>query len=115
MPLEVKYNGEGEGMASDRIKSRQRVQEYGEVLTPRHIVNAMPDLVKQETERIDLRVLKPAWCAGNFLFETSGANCGWRKRAMRGERGYAVSKVFSHSFFIVFCTEFCVKHSQHPY
>ncbi|MGB9712858.1 MAG: SAM-dependent DNA methyltransferase, partial [Dissulfurimicrobium hydrothermale] len=37
------------------IKSKQRVRDHGEVLTPQHIVNAMLDLVKQETERIDSR------------------------------------------------------------
>jgi len=51
------------------IKSRQRVQDHGEVLTPQHIVNAMLDLVKQETERIDSRFLEPACGTGNFLVE----------------------------------------------
>ncbi|MDR7897255.1 N-6 DNA methylase, partial [Thermosynechococcus sp. JY1332] len=50
-------------------KSRQRVVDYGEVLTPPHIVNAMLDLVKQETERIDSRFLEPACGTGNFLVE----------------------------------------------
>ncbi|GIW02365.1 N-6 DNA methylase [Roseiflexus sp.] len=50
-------------------KSRQRVTDYGEVLTPQHIVNAMLDLVKQETERIDSRFLEPACGTGNFLIE----------------------------------------------
>jgi len=52
-----------------QIKSKQRVTEYGEVLTPQHIVNAMLDLVKQETERIDSRFLEPACGTGNFLIE----------------------------------------------
>lgn len=51
------------------VKSRQRVADYGEVLTPPHIVNAMLDLVKQETERIDSRFLEPACGTGNFLVE----------------------------------------------
>ncbi|WP_233838733.1 GIY-YIG nuclease family protein [Thermosynechococcus sichuanensis] len=51
------------------IKSKQRVADYGEVLTPPHIVNAMLDLVKQETERIDSRFLEPACGTGNFLIE----------------------------------------------
>ena len=41
----------------EQVKSKQRVAEYGEVLTPQWIVNAMLDLVKQETERIDSRFL----------------------------------------------------------
>lgn len=55
--------------AEKTIKSRQRVQEHGEVLTPEHIVNAMLDLVKPETERIDSRFLEPACGTGNFLAE----------------------------------------------
>jgi len=50
-------------------KSKHRIAEYGEVLTPEHIVNAMLDLVKQETERIDSRFLEPACGTGNFLIE----------------------------------------------
>lgn len=49
------------------IKSKQRVADYGEVLTPPHIVEAMLDLVKPETERIDSRFLEPACGTGNFL------------------------------------------------
>jgi SAM-dependent methyltransferase len=48
---------------------KQRIAEYGEVLTPQHIVGAMLDLVKQETERIDSRFLEPACGTGNFLVE----------------------------------------------
>src|SRR6185503_12455837 len=39
----------------------------GEVLTGKREVNAMLDLVKQETERIDSRFLEPACGDGNFL------------------------------------------------
>lgn len=51
------------------IKSKQRVVNHGEVLTPEWIVKAMLDLVKQETERIDSRFLEPACGTGNFLVE----------------------------------------------
>ncbi len=51
------------------VKSKHRVAAFGEVLTPKHIVNAMLDLVKQETERIDSRFLEPACGTGNFLVE----------------------------------------------
>ncbi len=54
---------------SEQIKSKQRVTEFGEVLTSPEIVNAMLDLVKQETERIDSRFLEPACGTGNFLIE----------------------------------------------
>ena len=49
------------------VKSRQRVADHGEVLTPAWMVEAMLDLVKAETERIDSRFLEPACGNGNFL------------------------------------------------
>ena len=49
------------------IKSKQRVSDHGEVFTSEREVNAMLDLVKQETERIDSRFLEPACGDGNFL------------------------------------------------
>lgn len=38
-----------------QVKSKQRVVDRGEVFTAEREVNAMLDLVKQETERIDSR------------------------------------------------------------
>jgi len=49
------------------IKSKQRIADHGEVFTPAWMVNAMLDLVKGETERIDSRFLEPACGSGNFL------------------------------------------------
>lgn len=54
---------------AEQVKSRQRVQDHGEVFTNEREVNAMLDLVKQETERIDSRFLEPACGDGNFLAE----------------------------------------------
>ncbi len=51
------------------IKSKKRVADHGEVFTSEREVNAMLDLVKQETERIDSRFLEPACGDGNFLSE----------------------------------------------
>lgn len=51
----------------DQIKSKQRVADHGEVFTPLELVEAMLDLVKNETERIDSRFLEPACGSGNFL------------------------------------------------
>jgi len=51
------------------IISKQRVADHGEVLTGKREVNAMLDLVKQETERIESRFLEPACGTGNFLTE----------------------------------------------
>jgi len=52
-----------------QVKSKQRVADHGEVFTAEREVNAMLDLVKQETERIDSRFLEPACGTGNFLVE----------------------------------------------
>jgi hypothetical protein len=49
------------------VKSKQRVADHGEVFTPPWMVEAMLDLVKGETERIDSRFLEPACGNGNFL------------------------------------------------
>ena len=49
------------------VKSKQRVADHGEVFTPAWLVEAMLDLVKDETERIDARFLEPACGSGNFL------------------------------------------------
>ncbi|HWP94862.1 MAG TPA: DNA methyltransferase [Gammaproteobacteria bacterium] len=51
------------------IKSKQRVADHGEVFTPAWLVEAMLDLVKPETERIDSRFLEPACGSGNFLVQ----------------------------------------------
>ena len=40
-----------------QVKSRERVTQHGEVFTAEREVNAMLDLVKDETERIDSRFL----------------------------------------------------------
>lgn len=49
------------------IKSKKRVADHGEVFTPSWMVDAMLDLVKGETDRIDSRFLEPACGSGNFL------------------------------------------------
>jgi hypothetical protein len=51
------------------IKSKKRVADHGEVFTPPWMVEAMLDLVKGETERIDSRFLEPACGSGNFLVQ----------------------------------------------
>ena len=53
------------------VKSRHRVKAYGEVLTPRHMVDRMLDLVRTELETgadfVDKTFLEPAAGDGNFL------------------------------------------------
>jgi len=51
------------------VKSKQRVADHGEVFTPPWMVEAMLDLVKDETGRIDSRFLEPACGSGNFLVQ----------------------------------------------
>lgn len=49
------------------VKSKQRVADHGEVFTPPWMVETMLDLVQDESERIDSRLLEPACGSGNFL------------------------------------------------
>ena len=51
------------------IKSKERISKFGEVFTSQREVNAMLDLVYEETLRIDSRFLEPACGDGNFLIE----------------------------------------------
>ena len=52
-----------------QIKSRQRVADHGEVFTNPREVNAMLELVRDESFRLDSRFLEPACGDGNFLIE----------------------------------------------
>jgi hypothetical protein len=67
------------------IKSKQRVADHGEVFTPAWLVDAILDLVKGETERIDSRFLEPACGSGNFLVQIL------RRRLAAVERTYGKS------------------------
>lgn len=51
------------------LRSKQRIADHGEVFTPAWLVEAMLDMVKGETERIDARFLEPACGSGNFLVQ----------------------------------------------
>lgn len=53
--------------AKPLVKSKQRVQDHAEVLTPAWLVDDMLDLVRDESERVDSRFLEPACGDGNFL------------------------------------------------
>ncbi|GAC1380127.1 MAG: N-6 DNA methylase [Marmoricola sp.] len=55
------------GSALSLVKSKQRMNDHGEVFTPAWLVDAMLDQIKAETERIDSRFLEPACGDGNFL------------------------------------------------
>lgn len=51
------------------IKSKERVQQHGEVFTPQWMVQKMLDVegIKQACENIDATFLEPAAGDGNFL------------------------------------------------
>ena len=53
----------------NQVKHKQRVTDHGEVFTSEREVNAMLDMVEQETLRIESRFLEPACGTGNFLAE----------------------------------------------
>ncbi len=55
--------------SAKQVRTKKRVTDHGEVFTNEREVNAMLDLIKQETERIDSRFLEPACGNGNFLTE----------------------------------------------
>lgn len=88
-----------QNQSANQVKSKDRVTNHGEVFTHEREVNAMLDLVNQETERIDSRFLEPACGNGNFLAEVLR-----RKLAVVGSRykrnqidyeGYAILAVSS--------------------
>ncbi len=84
-----------------QTNSRQRIADHGEVFTSKREVNAMLDLVKQETERIESRFLEPACGTGNFLAEIlerklSVVESRYKKSQLEFERNAitAVSSVY---------------------
>lgn len=82
-----------------QVISKKRVTDHGEVLTGKREVNAMLDLVKNETECIDSRFLEPACGTGNFLVEILErklrvVKARYRKSLLEYER-YAVIAVSS--------------------
>ncbi|MFN4146883.1 MAG: SAM-dependent DNA methyltransferase [Runella sp.] len=82
-----------------QVKSKKRVADHGEVFTNEREVNAMLDLVKHETERIESRFLEPACGNGNFLAEVlhrklNVVNQRYAKSQIEWER-YAVLAVSS--------------------
>ena len=64
------------GPKDKQVVSKQRVADHGEVYTGAREVNAMLNLVRQETERIDSRFLEPACGTGNFLVEILARKLG---------------------------------------
>jgi len=86
-------------ITKEQVKSKERVADHGEVFTAEREVNAMLDLVKHETERIESRFLEPACGTGNFLLEIlsrklSVVKANYRKSKSEYER-YALLAVSS--------------------
>ena len=64
-----------------QIKSKERVAAHGEVFTSEREVNAMLDLVKQETERIDSLSWSQRAATGTFSLRFSVVNSLYAKDA----------------------------------
>lgn len=81
------------------IKSRQRVADHGEVFTPLWLVEAMLDLVKDESERIDARFLEPACGSGNFIVPVLQRKLATVQRTFDGteceKRYYSLQSIMS--------------------
>lgn len=54
-------------VSKDIIRSKERVEKYGEVFTPPSVVEVMLNLVADEAARPESRFLEPACGTGNFL------------------------------------------------
>lgn len=78
-----------------QVKSKKRVADHGEVFTNEREVNAMLDMVKQETERIDSRFLEPACGNGNFLAEVL------KRKLTVVEQRYAKSQLEFERYLVI--------------
>lgn len=86
---------------NNQVKSKERVAKHGEVFTAKREVNAMLDLVKQETDRLDSRFLEPACGTGNFLEEILLRKLAVAERAaIPGGRKKAVPEKFERNSIV---------------
>lgn len=69
-----------------QIKSRKRVRDHGEVYTSEREINAMLDLVKDESYRVDARFLEPACGNGNFIIKILERKLETVDKAFSGEK-----------------------------
>lgn len=86
------------GTYDEQVVSKGRVGQHGEVYTAAREVNAMLDLVAQETERIDSRFLEPACGNGNFLAEVL------RRKLAAVEARYQASQIEYERYAILALT-----------
>ena len=73
----------GQRLMEKQVVSKQRVSDHGEVYTRQREVDAMLDLVQQETERVESRFLEPTCGTGNFLAEVLERKMGVVDRRYR--------------------------------
>ena len=73
-------------MTVQQVKSKKRVADHGEVCTSEREVNAMLDLVKDETEKLESTFLEPACGTGNFLAEILRRKLAVVKRRYKGNQ-----------------------------
>ena len=73
-------------MTVQQVKSKKRVADHGEVFTSDREVNAMLDLVKDETEKLESTFLEPACGTGNFLAEILRRKLAVVKRRYKGNQ-----------------------------
>lgn len=89
------------------IKSKERITEFGEVFTSEREVNAMLDLVSDETYRLESRFLEPACGDGNFLAavlerKLSEANRRYGKSPLEFQKAvfYSVSSLYGIDYLL---------------
>ena len=78
------------------IKSKLRVQNFGEVFTSEKEVNSITDLIKDLSEKIDSKFLEPSCGNGNFLCEILN------RRLLRLKETY--KKKMDFEFFLIKAT-----------
>lgn len=85
------------------VKSPNRVKAYGEVFTPRHMVDRMLDLVRDELETapdfVDKTFFEPAAGGGNFLVailhrKLRAIGKGYRPELWPDESLFAVASIY---------------------
>lgn len=81
------------------IRSKERASEHGEVFTPAWLVEAMLDVVKAESQRVDSRVLEPACGSGNFLVAALRRKLAAARDRYRGSE----FEVKHHSLLALMC------------
>ena len=95
-------------MAKKQIKSKKRVADHGEVFTNEREVNAMLDLVKTETERIESRFLEPACGDGNFLAEILRRKLKASKKASK-YKGHLFTSDYEKKAILSLCSIYGVE------